>query len=299
VSSGADSQDSTELEGEVTDYTTDKGTKTSLKIADSIFQPMYPGHTDHPIGPVAATGFFSQPGCLAPEHLQLAKSSCGRCEASTALHCLTSRCRLSNSQESQVLESTNLSSTANARTKLSSTSRSFQPMHPTETRMNAIVSAAHLLLVSCVPGQCLKVEQELTGKATTSFIIDLKRDSTSASTAEDIVQLVKKALDDVVKRVGLATVLNAKVCKNNSGCNLYSTIVCWPQGLEENMCWDLLNTGSCPRRKKCRWHHPQPSEKMRINVLISEKQSAKESQEQVLTSSHPDRHKIHLNQLVQ
>jgi hypothetical protein len=172
-------------------------------------------------------------------------------------------------------------------------------MCPTDTRMNAILAAAHLVLVSCIPARCLKIEQGLKGKPTTSLSVDLRGEEAVSSSAEEILQLVKKALDDVIDRLGCATLLNARICKQASGSNLYSTVVCWPQGVEESMCWDLLTTGSCPRHKRCRWHHPQPASKMRINVLISEEHKAKKSSEQVLTRSHADRHKLHLNELVQ
>lgn len=184
------------------------------------------------------------------------------------------------------------------RTKLKSEASSFQPLRPTDTRMNAIVSAAQLVLVACVPPQSLRLEQEGT---TTSISIDLNESPAATLPPHEILQLASQALESVVARVG-STILSSRIRKQARGYNLQTVVACWPQGCEEGMCWDLLTKGSCPRRGRCRWHHPQPENTMRINVIINQRQGkhhAKNTYEQVQAGSASERYKIRLTELVQ
>jgi hypothetical protein len=184
------------------------------------------------------------------------------------------------------------------RTKLKSEASSFQPLRPTDTRVNAIVSAAHLVLVACVPSQSLRLEQEGT---TTSISIDLDEGPAATLPPHEILQLASQALESVVARVG-STILSCRIRKQARGYNLQTVVACWPQGCQEGMCWDLLTKGSCPRRGRCRWYHPQPENTMRINVIINQrkgKHHAKNTYEQVQAGSASERHKIRLTELVQ
>jgi hypothetical protein len=157
------------------------------------------------------------------------------------------------------------------RTKLTSKVSSFQPLRPTDTRTNAIVSAAHLVLVSCVPPHSLRVEQDLTRDSTKSIIVDLDDAPANTLPAHDILQLTKTALDSVVSRVGSASIVSSRIRKQACGYNLHATIACWPHGCGEHMCWDLMTKGSCPRRKRCRWHHPEAENTVKLNVFITTK----------------------------
>mmetsp|Transcript_3969 Transcript_3969/g.6430 ORF Transcript_3969/g.6430 Transcript_3969/m.6430 type:complete len:484 (-) Transcript_3969:353-1804(-) len=183
------------------------------------------------------------------------------------------------------------------RTKLTSEASSFQPLRPTDTKMNAVVSAAQLVLIACVPPQSLRLEQEGT---TTSISIDLNEGPAATLPPHEILQLASQALESVVARVG-STILSSRIRKQARGYNLQTVVACWPQGCEEGMCWDLLTKGSCPRRGRCRWHHPQPENTMRINVIMNQRQGkhhAKNTYEQVQAGSASERHKIRLTELV-
>lgn len=157
------------------------------------------------------------------------------------------------------------------RTKLTSKVSSFQPLRPTDTRMNAIASAAHLVLTSCVPSHSLRVEHNLTRESTTSIIVDLDDAPADTLPAHDILQLTKTALDSVVSRVGSTSLVSSRIRKQACGYNLHATIACWPHGCGEHMCWDLMTKGSCPRRTRCRWHHPEAETTMKLNVFINDK----------------------------
>jgi len=255
--------------------------------------------------PDAAAGFHVE--CNRTLPLTTASSHEVEADESSSRSC-SSKCTFKSHSTAENLEIDKGYSHSNGvtasclRTKLKSEAPSFQPLRPTDTRMNAIVSAAHLVLVSCVPPHSLRLEQKYTRDATTSIIVDLDDAPASTLPAHDILQLAKQALDSVVNRVGSATLLSSRIRKQACGYNLQATVACWPQGCEENICWDLLTAGSCPRRKRCRWHHPQAENTMRINVFVNEKQMkhlATNTDEQIQAGSTSERHQIRLTELVQ
>jgi hypothetical protein len=64
------------------------------------------------------------------------------------------------------------------------------------------------------------------------------------------------------------SVLSARVQKEDHGYSLRSSVVCIPEGKEDQMCWDFLRKGSCRRCNCCHWYHPQACDIMKFKVVI-------------------------------
>jgi len=185
-------------------------------------------------------------------------------------------------------------------TKLSGDSLAFQPV-PADTRLDAAANAVYLALTSCGQAHNINIEKGVKGVSPTLISAELKSGPSASSRCYDTIHLVKQALDQIAPRLPSVTLLSARVQKEERGYSLRSSIACMPDGAEFGMCWDVLRRGSCPRRGRCQWHHPQESDigRIKVNIRYPEEVIAVSSEEQIPASLPAVRHKISLGELVQ
>jgi len=193
------------------------------------------------------------------------------------------------------------------RTKLTSKAAAYQPvnmaasqpMQTTDARTDAVVNAAHLALLSCGQLRTIKIEHGITGQSPTLIIAELSRGADAASRCYDVVHLAKQALEAITARLPTTALLSARMQKEDCGYSLRSNIACLPQGAENCMCWDTFHQGHCKRRSQCRWYHPQDSDISRIKVIVRYSElNDITGEEQLASSSLPEKHKISLGELV-
>jgi hypothetical protein len=87
--------------------------------------------------------------------------------------------------------------------------------------------------------------------------------------AHEIVEKVRRVLYAQTSLPDGVGLINVRTRKDNRWHSLRASIVCLPPDTEDRVCWDLLNKGVCPRRKQCRWYHPQERDITKIKVIIT------------------------------
>jgi len=196
--------------------------------------------------------------------------------------------------------------------------RPFQPMH-SETRLNtitrlkgkfvafrpmgadmrfdAIANAVYLALVSCGQTYHIEVEKGLPGISPTLISAELHSGPRSSY---DAIHLARQALEAVIARLDTVALVSKRVQKEDNGYSLRSSVACIPASAKDNMCWDLFNTGCCPRRCQCQWYHPQESDMGRFKVSIrsSEEVIGFSREDQVSAGLPAVRQQISLGELV-
>jgi len=187
-------------------------------------------------------------------------------------------------------------------TKLRSKARAFQPVLA-NTGTDAVVNAVFLALTSCSRAHNIKIHRDLNGSSSTLISAEVKSGARASSCSYEVVHLAKQALDAIAAQLDNVALLSARVQREDSGYSLRSSIACVPEGVEDRMCWDFFQKGCCPRKKQCRWHHPQDSDIKRIKISIRYSQYSDEAadisgEKQLALNSSAGRHKIFLGELV-
>jgi len=191
------------------------------------------------------------------------------------------------------------SSKTSTRTKLKSGAQAFKPVMAADTRMDAITYAVYLALVSSGKVKQVKVEKGTKGVSAT--MISAQVQGGSSATCYDTIHMTRQVLEEMTSQLNTVMLLSKRVQKDDCGYSLRSSVACVPCGEEDRVCWDLCKKGSCPRRHRCHWYHPQESDIGRIKVSIRCSDSAlDDSSVEPRPASMPVvRHKISLGELVQ
>jgi hypothetical protein len=189
-------------------------------------------------------------------------------------------------------------------TKLTATAPIFKPATSmTDTRFDAVSYAVYLALLSSGHANKVNIDKGVQGCSPSMITAQLQGGSSSTARCYEAVHLAKNALEEITGALGNGVVLLSKrVQKEDSGYSLRSSVACIPCGAQDYMCWDLLKNGSCPRRGKCQWYHPQESDIGRVKVSIKcfeeTKIEAATSEDQLPAGLPAVRHKISLGDLV-
>jgi len=188
---------------------------------------------------------------------------------------------------------------AGSRTKLKGEAPAFQPM-PKDTRYDAVTNAVYLALASCGQTHNTKIEKGVQGLSSTLISAELQCGACSTSRCYDAVHLAKQALEEVAVRLDNVSLLSKRVQKEDGGYSLRSSIAFVPKGAEDSMCWNLFCKGSCPRKSKCQWYHPQEADigRVKVNIRCTEEIHRVSGEDQPSARCPGARHKISLGELV-
>lgn len=182
-------------------------------------------------------------------------------------------------------------------TRLTSAAPSFQPTSG-DSQMDAVTSCVRLALLSCGQIKQVNAEQGLAG----STLISAELSSAPESKAGyQVMQLAKQSLEAITSRFDTMSLLSARIQKEERGYSLRSSIACIPEHAQDQMCWDILCSGHCPRRSTCRWYHPQEADIRRVKVSIKYSDITSESVNEewsCVPNSQPKKHKISLGELI-
>lgn len=138
-----------------------------------------------------------------------------------------------------------------------------------DAKTQAVTSCVHSLLLGCVPAQSVKIEESTVEQDRKVLICVEAKDGTLAvSRCYQLMQRVKEHLSGAVAHSEGLSLLSARVQKEDYGYSLRSSVLCIPKDKEHQMCWNVLQRGSCPRRKFCQWYHPQPCDVVKFKVVI-------------------------------
>jgi hypothetical protein len=136
-------------------------------------------------------------------------------------------------------------------------------------KMDAIVSAINVQLKKINPSYVVTAKTTVTeGSRKVAVSAELQGSTATGSKPYHVVQSVKQALQHFVTRRGSASMASARVQKEDVGCSLRASVAYFPDDERDKMCWDMIRHGHCPRRHICRWSHPNPSEVIRLKVVI-------------------------------
>lgn len=166
----------------------------------------------------------------------------------------------------------------------------------TDTRVDAVISCLRLTLSLCGQACDIKIEKGLAGVSSMLISAQLQSGPNAPSRCYKVMQAARQALDSITTQLPTATLLSARMQKEDWGYSLRSNIACLPDHARDYMCWDMFKKGSCPRRDQCRWYHPQDSDIARVKVTVrySEDVSAVSKE----ACSAVVRHKLSLGELV-
>jgi hypothetical protein len=138
-----------------------------------------------------------------------------------------------------------------------------------DDKMDAIVSAINLQLKKINPSYVVIAKTTTTEDCRKVAVsAELQGSMATGSKPYHVVQSVKQSLQYFVNRVGSAGLVSARVQKEDVGCSLRASIAYYPDDQRDKMCWDMLRHGHCPRRQLCRWNHPNPTEVIKLKVVI-------------------------------
>jgi len=184
-------------------------------------------------------------------------------------------------------------------TKLKAEAPAFKPA-TADTRFDAVTYAVYLAILSKGNAQRVNMDKGVQGLSPTLISAQLQSGSSNTARCYDAVHLARQVLEEITTRLGTVVLLSKRVQKEDSGYSLRSSIACIPCGKEDFMCWDLFKNGSCPRRGKCQWYHPQESDigRVKVSIRCTEESNQVLSEEQLPTGSPAVRHKISLGDLV-
>lgn len=166
-----------------------------------------------------------------------------------------------------------------------------------DQRFDVVTDAVYLALVSFGQAHKAKVEKGLQGAFSSLISAELQCGVRSTARCYEAVRFARQALEEVTERTDTVALLSKRVQKEECGYSLRSSIACIPKGAEDSMCWDLLHTGQCPRRRQCQWYHPLKFH-VKVNIRCTEEVVGLSSQEQLPASSPVVRHRIALGELV-
>jgi len=141
---------------------------------------------------------------------------------------------------------------------------------PVDTRVDAVIKTVHQALLSSGQMCSVTLEQGPQGTSSTLILAKIQSGTRDASRCYDAVHCAIGALEDSAASVRNLFILSKRVQKDKdgSGYSLRSSVACIPEGLEDKVCWDLLQKGRCPRRSNCQWYHPQETDIHRVRVSI-------------------------------
>jgi hypothetical protein len=133
------------------------------------------------------------------------------------------------------------------------------------------------LLVACLPvDSTVKMEKSIAeGSRRVALGADLPDGTLPLSQCYQVMQGVKHHLCVSVAHDEGLTLLSARVQKEDYGYSLRSSVACVPEDKVDQMCWDVLQRGTCPRRKCCHWYHPQACDIVKFKVVIRCKRANK------------------------
>lgn len=138
-----------------------------------------------------------------------------------------------------------------------------------DEKTDAVSAALHSFLSSFLPAESIKIEKSMIEQSIKVLICVEAADSgLNASRCYQLMQGVKQNLSGSVSYSKGLSLLSARLQKEDYGYSLRSSVACPPEDKENNMCWDVLRKGSCPRRKFCQWYHPQACDMVRFKVVL-------------------------------
>jgi hypothetical protein len=138
-----------------------------------------------------------------------------------------------------------------------------------DAKTDAVTSAVKSFLTACLPAHSAKVEKDMAEGSMKVLIHTEPQDGTLAiSRCYQVMQGVKQHLSGYVAHSEGLSLLSARVQKEDYGYSMRSSVACIPADKENQMCWDVLRKGSCPRRKFCQWYHPQTCDVVKFKVVI-------------------------------
>lgn len=139
-----------------------------------------------------------------------------------------------------------------------------------------------------------------TGRPFAVISAELHSGPERSSRAYDTMQLTRQALDAVVARIQGVSLLSSRIQKDEHGYSMRSSMADFSKCNQDNICWDFVRMGYCPRHGHCRWYHPQDWDTARIKVVIRYKKEAGESEiERRAIQPSAGRQKLVLGDLIQ
>jgi hypothetical protein len=134
-----------------------------------------------------------------------------------------------------------------------------------DAKTDAVTSALQSMLVACLPGDSVKIEKSLVDESRRVLILADAQHGTRVGCYE-IMQELKQHLSEFVTRSEGLTLLCSRVGREDYGYSLRSSVACIPEDKIDQICWDVLRKGSCPKRKCCHWYHPQAGDIVKFTV---------------------------------
>jgi hypothetical protein len=137
----------------------------------------------------------------------------------------------------------------------------------TDAKTDAVTSALHSSLVACLPGDSIKIEKSFAEESRKILILVDVQHGTRAE-GYHLMQAIKQNLVDLVACSGVMSLLSARVEREDYGYSLRSSVACIPDNKMDQMCFDVLRKGSCPKRRCCPWYHPQACDIVKFKVAM-------------------------------
>jgi hypothetical protein len=145
------------------------------------------------------------------------------------------------------------------------------PCTPSNIDLNtdALTEVLNSLLTACLPGENVKIEK-ITVEHSRRVLVSVEPQNSDVdlSRCYKIMQGAKQSLCGFVSRSEDLSLLSARLQREDYGYSLRSSVVCIPDDKQNQMCWDVLQKGSCRRRKCCHWYHPQAEDIVKFKVVI-------------------------------
>jgi hypothetical protein len=128
-----------------------------------------------------------------------------------------------------------------------------------------IVNDVNNALLSCSQICKSEIREGLPGRYPLQIVASLQK---GPMEAHDVMQLVRRALNDIAFKLQTASLMSSRSQKEENGYSLRAAVACLPDGEEQNVCWDMFRKGHCRRRGQCRWYHPQDRDIVKIKVSV-------------------------------
>lgn len=172
----------------------------------------------------------------------------------------------------------------------------FSPANP---RQNAVIKAVYLALLSSGQTQSVSIQEGAQGVSPTLIVAEMQRDHKYSSRCYDAVHNARRALEQATAGSKTSALLSKRIQRDDrGGYSLRSSVACVPEDVEDRVCWDLFQRGSCPRGRSCQWYHPQEADIFRVKVIVRCAEETISSEGQLSTSLSEVRHTISLGDLL-
>jgi hypothetical protein len=137
----------------------------------------------------------------------------------------------------------------------------------TDEKTDAVTFAMYSLLAAWLPEGSVKIEKSFAEESRKVLLLVDAQSGTWAGCYELMQQLKQNLLDSVARSEALC-LLSARVEREDYGYGLRSSVACIPDDKRDQMCFDVLRRGCCPKRKCCPFYHPQACDIVKFKVAM-------------------------------